>query len=210
MSNLLPPSFVDRQEILLVTTDSTAIQLALEEQGLRVLAVEDCFGALQVIKGHPFDAVVVAMDCSDRNQFLERLRETDAAVQVILCSDTAKLEELSTQFGFEILARSASISTLRLAICRAVELTRLRRENVRLRKQLSVVVPGAVLRADGAGSEVGAPPVPLVGSNADLASINRAHVTAVLAQHGGNKAQTARALGINRRSLYRLLDKYAH
>lgn len=44
--------------------------------------------------------------------------------------------------------------------------------------------------------------------NDDLASLNKRHVQETLQRHGGNKAQTARALGINRRSLYRLIDKF--
>ena len=51
--------------------------------------------------------------------------------------------------------------------------------------------------------------IPTVGGSADLDSLNRAHVLSVLKQNHGNKAQTARALGINRRSLYRLLEKYS-
>lgn len=50
--------------------------------------------------------------------------------------------------------------------------------------------------------------VPTVGSDSDLDTLNRAHVLAVLKQHHGNKAKAARALGINRRSLYRLIEKY--
>ena len=49
------------------------------------------------------------------------------------------------------------------------------------------------------------------GGQADgdkLASIERAHIVEVLTREGGNKARAARALGINRRSLYRLIDKY--
>jgi DNA-binding NtrC family response regulator len=42
----------------------------------------------------------------------------------------------------------------------------------------------------------------------NLASIQRAHIIEVLSRERGNKARAARALGINRRSLYRLLDKY--
>jgi DNA-binding NtrC family response regulator len=42
----------------------------------------------------------------------------------------------------------------------------------------------------------------------DLASIERVHVMEILEREKGNKARTARALGINRRSLYRLLEKY--
>ncbi len=41
-----------------------------------------------------------------------------------------------------------------------------------------------------------------------LADIQRAHVLEILQRERGNKARTARALGVNRRSLYRLLDKY--
>ena len=41
-----------------------------------------------------------------------------------------------------------------------------------------------------------------------LADIQRAHILDVLRRERGNKARTARALGVNRRSLYRLLEKY--
>jgi DNA-binding NtrC family response regulator len=41
-----------------------------------------------------------------------------------------------------------------------------------------------------------------------LADIQRAHILEVLRRERGNKARAARALGVNRRSLYRLLDKY--
>jgi DNA-binding NtrC family response regulator len=50
---------------------------------------------------------------------------------------------------------------------------------------------------------------PRMGEPADsLAAIERSHVLEVLNRERGNKARTARALGINRRSLYRLLEKY--
>jgi DNA-binding NtrC family response regulator len=43
----------------------------------------------------------------------------------------------------------------------------------------------------------------------DLASIQRSKVVEVLRREGGNKSKAARALGIDRRKLYRLLDKYS-
>jgi len=53
------------------------------------------------------------------------------------------------------------------------------------------------------------PRVELPAADGDhLADIQRAHVLEVLKRERGNKARTARALGINRRSLYRLLDKH--
>ncbi len=41
-----------------------------------------------------------------------------------------------------------------------------------------------------------------------LVAIERDHVLAVLQREGGNKSRTATALGLTRRSLYRLLEKY--
>jgi DNA-binding NtrC family response regulator len=46
------------------------------------------------------------------------------------------------------------------------------------------------------------------GSLDDLASIERAKVLEVLQREAGNKTRTARALGIDRRKIYRLLEKY--
>jgi DNA-binding NtrC family response regulator len=48
----------------------------------------------------------------------------------------------------------------------------------------------------------------LHGPEMDLASLNRAHVAQMFRREQGNKLRTAKALGISRRSLYRLLEKY--
>ncbi|NOY42998.1 MAG: AAA domain-containing protein [Planctomycetes bacterium] len=45
------------------------------------------------------------------------------------------------------------------------------------------------------------------GSNLD--TVNRHHISDTFQRFEGNKARTARALGISRRTLYRLLEKYA-
>jgi len=42
----------------------------------------------------------------------------------------------------------------------------------------------------------------------DLASIKRAHILEVLRSENGNKARCAKSLGVSRRTLYRLLEKY--
>ncbi len=42
----------------------------------------------------------------------------------------------------------------------------------------------------------------------DLASIEKAHIIAVLKKEKGNKARAARVLGIHRRKLYRLMDRF--
>jgi transcriptional regulator with PAS, ATPase and Fis domain len=44
--------------------------------------------------------------------------------------------------------------------------------------------------------------------DSDLQSFNRFHIADIFRRFDGNKARTARALGISRRTLYRLLEKY--
>jgi len=46
------------------------------------------------------------------------------------------------------------------------------------------------------------------GSDADLETINRFHIADTFQRYQGNKTRTARALGISRRTLYRLLEKH--
>lgn len=43
----------------------------------------------------------------------------------------------------------------------------------------------------------------------ELAAVERAHIVDMLRRQHGNKARTARVLNVNRRSLYRLLERYA-
>jgi DNA-binding NtrC family response regulator len=66
-------------------------------------------------------------------------------------------------------------------------------------------LPKEVMGAAGSG-ESGLP-----GPEAtdDLAFIQRSKVVEVLRREAGNKSRAARALGIDRRKLYRLLEKYA-
>jgi DNA-binding NtrC family response regulator len=47
-----------------------------------------------------------------------------------------------------------------------------------------------------------------MGVNMDLDTVNKLHIEDTFKRLGGNKARTAKALGIGRRTLYRLLEKY--
>jgi DNA-binding NtrC family response regulator len=56
---------------------------------------------------------------------------------------------------------------------------------------------------------IGAPESSDVLTTDDLSAIQRSKVVEVLRREAGNKSKAARALGIDRRKLYRLLEKYA-
>lgn len=51
-------------------------------------------------------------------------------------------------------------------------------------------------------------PAVATAGDVDLDTLTRHHILETYRRHNGNKARTARALGIGRRTLYRLLDKY--
>jgi transcriptional regulator with PAS, ATPase and Fis domain len=51
-------------------------------------------------------------------------------------------------------------------------------------------------------------PVSQATAGADLESVTKLHIEDTFRRMGGNKARTAKALGIGRRTLYRLLEKY--
>lgn len=72
--------------------------------------------------------------------------------------------------------------------------------------------PPEVLRGieqrPAATAAVSSSSAPATSSSVDLDELNRLHVAETYRRHGGNKARTARVLGISRRALYRLLEKY--
>lgn len=65
-------------------------------------------------------------------------------------------------------------------------------------------LPAAVAESDPDSIDILA-----TGSATDLETLNRIHVEKTYAQCDRNKTKAAKALGINRRSLYRLLEKYS-
>ncbi len=79
-------------------------------------------------------------------------------------------------------------------------------------ERAKVLAEDDVIRLENFPPEIGREPaerVPAIGSpELDLEQLNKMFVSDTLKRHAGNKARTARALGISRRALYRLLEKY--
>ncbi|MFN8709087.1 MAG: helix-turn-helix domain-containing protein, partial [Planctomyces sp.] len=66
-------------------------------------------------------------------------------------------------------------------------------------------VPVAHTPSSGAESFPARPPLPLTPR---LEDVERSHIVEILKRENGNKARTARILGIHRRKLYRLLERF--
>lgn len=88
-----------------------------------------------------------------------------------------------------------------------------------VRQLINVIERATILAEDGCVQledlprEVTGPGEPtsvakVISSTEKLEDLERAHVLQVLHAHDGNKAQAARALGIHRRKLYRLLERF--
>lgn len=63
-------------------------------------------------------------------------------------------------------------------------------------------LPPEIVRASHAGAFTPGP------ADGNLETVTKQHIAETLARCEGNKARTARALGVSRRTLYRLLEKY--
>ncbi|MBB3208820.1 DNA-binding NtrC family response regulator [Rhodopirellula rubra] len=75
-------------------------------------------------------------------------------------------------------------------------------------RQHAPVGPTYAAPSSNGHAPAAAHPVSAEPANVKLDDIARAHVMDVLAQENGNKARTARRLGIHRRKLYRLLERF--
>jgi DNA-binding NtrC family response regulator len=88
------------------------------------------------------------------------------------------------------------------------------RELANVLERAQILAEGTVITADDlpdtvTGSLPAPGPAAAPAAPFDLEAVERAHVADVLARMKGNKLQAAKALGISRRALYRLIDKYA-
>ncbi len=85
------------------------------------------------------------------------------------------------------------------------------RQLINVIERAKILADDEIVRAEDLPHELRRPSCEnrgLNGAGDRLDDIERTHVLEVLDREKGNKARTARVLGINRRSLYRLLEKY--
>jgi two-component system response regulator AtoC len=84
------------------------------------------------------------------------------------------------------------------------------RELANVLERAQILAEGDAITIDDLPDNVGAeaPPPTTSGDPGHLREVERRHVQEVMQQHKGNKVHAARALGISRRALYRLISKF--
>jgi DNA-binding NtrC family response regulator len=146
--------------------------------------------ALELLRQQQFDVIVLDMILPGVTglALLQRFREMRVTSEVVMLTGQASVEtavEAMKLGAFDYLRKPASLRELERIVWKAAEKHRQRHGPTHLE-----TASPAVLECD------------------DLSTIERLKVVEVLRRERGNKARSARVLGIDRRKLYRLLEKY--
>ncbi len=168
-------------DYLLVDDDEAFVRVlrrALERRGHRVAHAHDADGALAAMADAPRARVVLDLNLAG-----------DSGLRLL-----PRLLEVAPGASIVVLTGYASIAT-------AVEATKLGAVQY-LAKPADVAAIVAAFGREAADPElaVTAPPM-------SLKRMGWEHLQRVLAEHGGNISETARALGMHRRTLQRMLAK---
>jgi len=133
------------KETILIIEDEKLMRVTIEDSlkasGYNVIACEDGANGLAVFKDCPCDVVVTDIRLPDRNG-LEILKEvsvsSDVPVIVMTAFGTIKDAVEAMKLGaFDYITKPFSLDEFRMLIERALEMKRLREDNIRLRKDIN-------------------------------------------------------------------------
>lgn len=187
---------------LLVLSDHDSSRRALVSHflppGYETQEAVDVNQAVEVLVGHAAEVAILDLNASSHQELIARLAEIPAVCALIVLVELDSHPVPATKVDpFARCPRTTPPADIELLVQRAAQQRRLESENARLRDLLKHREHKADMtdRADG--------------DTDDLCAIERRKVVEVLRREGGNKARTARALRIDRRKIYRLIEKYA-
>ncbi len=127
---------IEDEKLMLVT-----IEDSLKASGYSIIACENGAKGLAAFKGIPCDVVVTDIRLPDSNGFdilKEVARTSDVPVIVMTAFGTIKDAVEAMKLGaFDYITKPFSLDEFRLLIERALEMKRLREDNIRLRKDLN-------------------------------------------------------------------------
>jgi DNA-binding NtrC family response regulator len=182
-----------KRRVLIIDGDSRTsdpLYTELSRRGFDVLRRTTCVEALSCLDAGDVAAVVVDVavrGVDGRSACWELVvRRDDASVIVVAELDAASTALAATRAGaYDFVVRPCDTDDLECALRRAIDHRQLKDEVSRLRR---FATDGTALLS--------------------MDAIEQQHVTRVLEAVRGNKALAARVLGMDRRTLYRKLDRW--
>ncbi len=194
-------------DVLFVVDDeplrSSLVRNLLDREfGVQVTASAEA--ALALAAKQPFTVALVDFNLSGlaAAPWLQKLKEAQEDCEALLLTEPATLDaailaaELS---GGDLILKPCSRSDVELRIRTAAD----RRQLLIESRQLKAIVEKDEPRIDAIAQFLEHAP-----GTATLDDVERAHVVEILKRERGNKARAAKMLGVNRRSLYRLIEKH--
>jgi DNA-binding NtrC family response regulator len=167
----------------------------LPDMGFACSAARTAEEAINIMAADPREIAIVDLNLPGMEgmEFFGLVRQRWPRTQVIILTGFGDLESARQAIHLNVvdfLTKPCHLGDLEVALARACQ--RWRGEQV--------LSPEA---------EPAAPPPPGDAESASLADLERRHILAVLARHGGNRTTTAAELGISRRTLHYRLTEYA-
>jgi two-component system response regulator AtoC len=189
--------------VLIVDDDRSMAETlakAMTRRGFAVATRTSASEALQALEHQAFDVVVTElhMDGTNGNALCERIVANRPDLPVIMITPFGSLESAlgAIRVGaYDVVIKPFDVETLRLTLTRAIEHRQLRAEVTQLRQVVSEARDLVVL---GIGP----------GEALTMDELERRYVIRVLAQVDGNKTIAAQLLGLDRRTLYRKLERW--
>ncbi|GBE33195.1 transcriptional regulatory protein ZraR [bacterium BMS3Bbin05] len=128
---------IEDEKIMRVTLED-----ALRSEGYEVTTCEAGIDGITAYKGDSFDLVVTDVRLLDINGIgvLRRIREADSEAQVLIMTAFGTIKDavdVMKMGAFDYITKPFSLDEFSLIVKRALEVKDLRKENVRLRKDLS-------------------------------------------------------------------------
>jgi len=193
-----------KRGVLLVVDDEIELIRSpcksLTEQGFEVRGVASPTKALEAIRDGEPDVLLsdLIMPQTDGIELLKQALVIDPNLIGVIMTGHGTVHtavEAMKSGAFDYALKPLCLPQLLPILDRALEVRRLRLENVQLKRFVERLT-------------LDSPRPALLAGSYDLESLLRRQVQLVLNEMKGNKVHAARALGVSRRSLYRLIEKY--
>lgn len=199
-------------KILIIDRDKSMRELIrdiVEDAGFQTLLADSGADALNIMKDEQVDVVIIDIMLADACglQVLEYIKNVGRLAQVVLITPygTTEMAVQALNLGvYHYLNKPFNINELVITIKQAVKMKNLISENTTLKKRIDLLTRNPDSPADNttAGDYAGKSFKEIV------ADVEKKIILKALNDNNWNRQQTARALNLNRRSLYDKIKEY--